>query len=186
MPAEVALDAVAQVTGTKLVFNNYAAPPDTRAIGLASAFRYGRTRVLHGRRSAGRGRREVCDCERSGEPALAQALYLINDEDIHTRLADPQGRLPKLLAAIPDDRQLIEELYLTALSRRPSAAELEKLMAHIKRASSREAALQDAALDPVERARVLCSSARIPTHSDCHRWTAVGYDGHARSSEDHP
>jgi hypothetical protein len=42
MPAEVALDAIAQTTGTQLVFNAYTARLGTRAIGLAVASRYGR------------------------------------------------------------------------------------------------------------------------------------------------
>jgi hypothetical protein len=142
MPAEVALDAVAHVTGTKLVFNNYSAPPDTRAIGLAPTFLYGRS--LYFMETFGRPpRREICSCERSGEPALTQALYLINDEDIHTRLADPRGRLPQLLTTLKDDRQLVEELYLMALSRRPTPAETDTVTAHINRAPSREAAMQD-------------------------------------------
>ena len=142
MPAEVALDAVAHVTGTKLVFNNYAAPPDTRAIGLAPTFLYGRSEYFM--ETFGRPRRrEVCSCERSGAPALSQALYLINDEDIQTRVADTRGRLPRLLSTIKDDRKLVEELYLTALSRHPRPDELAKVTAHMKKAPSREAAVQD-------------------------------------------
>jgi hypothetical protein len=65
MPAEVALDAIAQTTGTKLVFNNYAAPPDTRAIGMALSFRAGRPEYFM--ETFGRPpRREICSCERSG------------------------------------------------------------------------------------------------------------------------
>jgi hypothetical protein len=142
LPAEVALDAIAHVTGTRLIFNNYSAPPDVRAIGLAAPVRYGRSEYFM--ETFGRPpRREICSCERSGEPALTQALYLINDEDIQTRVADPRGRLPQLLKAIPDDRKLVEELYLLALSRPPSPHELEKVTAHVKRAPSREAAMQD-------------------------------------------
>jgi hypothetical protein len=142
MPAEVALDAVACVTGTQLVFNNYSAPPDTRAIGLAPSFRYGRSEYFMD--TFGRPpRREICSCERSSDPALAQALYLINDEDIHSRIADPKGRLPRLLDSGNDDASLVEELYLTALSRFPTLGELETAATYIAQAPSREAALQD-------------------------------------------
>jgi hypothetical protein len=142
MPAEVALDAVAQVTGTQLVFNYYSAPPGTRAIGLAPSFRYGRTEYFM--ETFGRPpRREICTCERSSDPALAQALYMINDDDIHSRIADPKGRLPQLLSSTQDDAHLAEELYLTALSRLPTAEESQQAIAFIQQASSRHAAFED-------------------------------------------
>lgn len=142
MPAEVALDALVQATGTKLVFNNYAAPPSTRAIGLAASVRFGKSEYFL--RTFGRPeRQQTCACERSNEPALAQALYLINDVDIHERIADPKGRLTGLLGKFRDDRQLIEELYLTCLTRYPTETELGKILAHVQKASSRQEAMQD-------------------------------------------
>jgi hypothetical protein len=142
MPAEVALDAIADVTGTKLDFNAYAAPPDTRAIGLAAPFNYGRAEYFM--QTFGRPpRRQPCVCERSGEPGLAQALFLINDEEVHRRITDTRGRLPQLLGEIEDDRKLIEELYLTALSRVPREDEMEKVTTYVSGAESREAAMQD-------------------------------------------
>jgi len=142
MPAEVALDAIAQVTGTKLAFSNYAAPPDTRAIGMALSFRAGKPEYFL--ETFGRPpRREICACERSGDPALSQALYLINDDEIHTRIADPKGRLVQMLQTLTTDRSLIEELYLTALSRYPQSDELEKVIVYLQQAPLREAAAQD-------------------------------------------
>jgi hypothetical protein len=142
MPAEVALDAIARATGTTLVFNNYAAPPGTRAIGLAAPVRYGRSEYFM--ETFGRPpRREICACERTGDPALAQALFLINDDDVLSRIADPKGQLPKLLASIADDRALVEELYLVTLSRRPSEEESAKTLAYLQQAESREAGVQD-------------------------------------------
>ena len=43
LPAEVALDAICQVTGTTLRLNGYAARPNPRAIGLAASTRYGKS-----------------------------------------------------------------------------------------------------------------------------------------------
>ena len=88
-------------------------------------------------------RREICACERSGEPALAQALYLINDDDVQSRIADPAGRLAKLLAELTDDRELVEELYLSTLSRRPRPEEIEKALAYLNRATTRAEGTQD-------------------------------------------
>jgi hypothetical protein len=143
MQAEVALDAVAQVTGTKLRFNNYIAPPDTRAIGLANALRVGQGEYFMD--IFGRPKREqTCACERSNEASLAQALFMINDADIHQRIADSTGRLATLLGRITDDRELIDEMYLTSLSRHPSADEMNSLLEYIGQADSRDEAMQDA------------------------------------------
>jgi hypothetical protein len=142
MPAEVTLDAIAQTTGTPLVFNSYTAPPGTRAIGLAVASRFGSLEYFMS--IFGRPQREqTCACERSNQPSLAQALFLINDNEIHTRIANPRGRLARLLKEISDDRELIEELYLTCLTRVPSASEVEKVMAYLEQSASREEAMQD-------------------------------------------
>ncbi len=142
MPAEVALDAIVQATGTKLVFNNYAAPPGTRAIGLAASVRFGKSEYFL--RTFGRPeRQQTCACERSNEPSLAQALYLINDADIHGRIADPKGRLADLQGKISDDRQLIDELYLSCLTRHPQPEETRQIMTYLQKASSRQDAMQD-------------------------------------------
>ena len=143
LPAEVALDAVAQVTGTKLHFNGYAAPAGTRAIGLANAVRVGEGEYfmdIFGRPK----RQQTCTCERSNQPSLAQALFMINDADVHGRVVDPDGRLAGLLKRIPDDRKLIEELYLTCLSRYPRGDEVNTLLAYLEQADTREEAFQDA------------------------------------------
>jgi hypothetical protein len=142
MPAEVVLDAIAQTTGTPLVFNSYTARPGTKAIGLAASSRFGRMEYftnIFGRPP----REQTCACERSNQPSLAQALFLINDDEIHTRIAAPKGRLTRLLEEIPDDGRLIEDLYLTCLSRRPRPEELETVLRYVRQADSREEAMQD-------------------------------------------
>ncbi len=142
MPAEVALDALAQVTGTKLVWNSYAAPPETRAIGLAASVRFGKSEYfmqIFGRPK----RQQTCACERSNEASLAQALFLLNDADVHARIGSGKGRLAKLLKTISGNRKLIEELYLTCLSRYPSPQETNQIIAHIGQSNSRREAMED-------------------------------------------
>jgi len=142
MPAEVALDAVAQVTGTKLRWNSYAAPPGVRAIGLAAPTRYGQMEYFL--EIFGRPKRvQTCACERSSDASLAQALFLINNEEMHSRIADDKGRLAKLLQTIKDDGRLIDELYLTTLSRHPKPAERKTVLQYLEESNSRESAMQD-------------------------------------------
>jgi hypothetical protein len=72
----------------------------------------------------GKPRREgVCECERMSDPNLTQALHTLNGDLVASKISSPRGRLAALLAAkkAPDD--IVTELYLTALSRRPTAEE---------------------------------------------------------------
>ena len=142
MPAEVLIDAVADVTG---VANNFGRVPRHRAVGQAmTAVRYSGDRPGYAMKIFGRPDREkTCDCERSDEPSVAQALYLINDRDVVSKLDDPGGRLARLLKQIPDNRELITELYLTALSRFPTADELQAQLEFVQQSPNREAGMKD-------------------------------------------
>lgn len=88
-------------------------------------------------------REKTCDCERSNEPSVAQALYLVNDEEILTKLNDPNGRLPQLLNSTEDNGQVIKELYLAALSRFPTDEELRIQSEYVEQASSRAGGMRD-------------------------------------------
>ena len=88
-------------------------------------------------------REKTCDCERSNEPSVAQALYLINDQDVLLKLDDASGRLPRLLKTVTDDRQLITELYLAALSRFPSKEELELQVKFVSEAEDRDSEMKE-------------------------------------------
>jgi hypothetical protein len=144
MPAEVIYDALSQVTGTTHEYSTTFVPPATRAIGLAPTFTFGRPTPEYALRIFGRPKREqTCACERSESASLAQALFLMNDVDVQTRISDPNSRLAQMLKSIAGDRELIEELYLSTLSRYPLPNELEQVFAYVQNSESRELALQD-------------------------------------------
>ena len=145
MPAEVVIDAVADVTGVPNNFGRIPKHSAHRAVGQAMpSLRYGASRGGYAMKIFGRPDREkTCDCERSNEPSVAQALYLVNDQDVLAKLDDRKGRLFGLIKTIKDDRALIDELYLTALSRHPTSDETAKHLRHIQAAASREAGLKD-------------------------------------------
>jgi hypothetical protein len=66
----------------------------------------------------------VCECERAPDPNLAQALHTLNGDVLALKLRDAKSRTSRLVAAgLPHD-QIAEELYLAALSRVPTDAEL--------------------------------------------------------------
>lgn len=143
MPAEVVLDAINQITGGTDRYSASNAPPGVRAINLApTRLRGGGPEYVLG--IFGRPlRTQTCDCERSTETGLAQAMYLLNDSDVNSKLNNPKGRLVKLLKQFPDDRALIEELYLDTLSRFPSDEETQKAIAFVKSFESRAVGMQD-------------------------------------------
>jgi hypothetical protein len=75
-------------------------------------------------------RADVCTCERVSDPNLAQALHTLNSEAITAKIASAKGRIAGLVAAKKLPAEVVTELYLAALSRRPTDAE-QKLCAEL-------------------------------------------------------
>ncbi|MBT4867918.1 MAG: DUF1553 domain-containing protein [Planctomycetaceae bacterium] len=128
MPAEVVLGSINQITGGQDRYSSSNAPAGTRAINLAlTRLRGGGPEYVLG--IFGRPlRTQQCDCERSSETGLAQAMYLLNDTDVNGKIGAAKGRLAKLIKEFSDDRKLIEELYLITLSRFPSDDEMRRTL----------------------------------------------------------
>ena len=88
-------------------------------------------------------RESPCECERTSEVSLGQALNLMNGATISDAINDPNGRLPKLVESTPDNGKLVEEIYLAAFSRYPTKVETERAVKHITTASNRLEGAQD-------------------------------------------
>mgnify|MGYP002623975449 CR=1 FL=1 len=118
--AEVLLDAISQVTNTKNKFRGL--PLGARAVQIAD----GNTSTYF-LSTFGRARREsVCSCEVKMEPNLSQALHLLNGQTLQSKIQ--QGRLSETwLKENKNPRQIIEDLYIRCLTRKPTAAEMKKL-----------------------------------------------------------
>ncbi len=119
MPAEVLLDAISQATGVPSKFDGV--PVGTRAIELWDSKLQHPFLRLFGRPE----RKTACECERASEPSVGQVLHLMNSPEIYARLNHQGGRVSKLVRETPEPRRLIEELYLTFLSRFPTDSELQ-------------------------------------------------------------
>lgn len=145
MPAEVLMDAIADVTGVANDFGPLPKDQPQRAVGQAMPpLRYGSTRGGYAMKIFGRPDREkTCDCERSNEPSVAQALYLINDVEVLGKINNLKGTLPKLLKSMADDGELITQLYLATLARFPTEAERDAHRQHVSAASSRAEGMKD-------------------------------------------
>jgi hypothetical protein len=145
MPAEVLIDAIAQATGVPNNFGRLPKDQPQLAVGQAMpSVRYSFGRSGYPMKIFGRPDREkTCDCERSNEPSVAQALYLINDQELLSKLEDRKGKLSELLKSVEDNRALITELYLGALSRFPSEQELKWQSDYVAAAASRNDGMKD-------------------------------------------
>jgi hypothetical protein len=87
----------------------------------------------------------ACECERSSETTLGQTFQLISSPEMNSLLTASSNRLSRLLASGAPDAGMVDELYWAALSRPPSARELERATELLKEASDRRRALEDIA-----------------------------------------
>jgi hypothetical protein len=122
LPAEVILDAVSQVTGVPQEFPGY--PKGTRALQLSDSQVASYFLTAFGRPE----RVQTCACERQQEPSIPQALHLSNGDTINQKLRAPGGTIDRFLAEGLSDDQVLEQLTLAALSRRPTEAERARVL----------------------------------------------------------
>ena len=138
--AEVLHDAVAQVTQVPSIFktkNPYdqgdkgdAFPAGWRAVQLPDV-----NTDSYFTRAFGRPLREqTCSCERTVEPNVTQALHLANGDTINAKLHDVSGVVAKIAAAGKPAEAWIEDAYLAAMSRLPTATEKEAVSAALAEA----------------------------------------------------
>ena len=135
--AEPLLDALDQVTGSQTKFKNL--PLGTRAIELPDA-EYPNVFL---NTFAKPRRTSVCECERVQDQTLVATLHLLNGETISTKLADKNGRVAKLLAAKMPEKEFIEELFLAAWCRKPTAEEYDAALKYVKSGESPQAGYSD-------------------------------------------
>ena len=122
--AEVLLDVISGVTETRNKFKGL--PLGARAVQIADGNVSTYFLTTFGRAS----RETVCSCEVKMEPNLSQALHLLNGDTVNNRIR--QGNVVKKLldGGLAAD-EIIVDLYIRCLSRRPTGTELERLMGQV-------------------------------------------------------
>lgn len=134
--AEILLDCLSQVTGTKNKFQGL--PLGARAVQIADG-----TVSTYFLKTFGRASRDsVCACEVVMEPSLSQALHLLNGENTHQKLQDG-GVVKKLLGKTDKPEEVLADLYWRCLARPPTPAETKGLMAYIASDTNKQEALDD-------------------------------------------
>jgi hypothetical protein len=89
------------------------------------------------------GRQIVCECERTSQPNIAQALHLLNGDFLNKKINAPSGRLEALIKVKKEVPAIIEELYLVTLSRLPRPEELQRAQQWVREAGNSREGLQD-------------------------------------------
>ena len=139
LEAEVLLDAVCQTTGVEEKFRFV--PKGGRAIQLWDSNAEHYLLKIFGRPV----RATACDCERISEPTVSQVLHVLNSPEIQSKLSHQAGRLVALQKDYSQDEPLVEQLYLTFFSRRPTESEQQVAVNFIKSQSDRQQATEDLA-----------------------------------------
>jgi hypothetical protein len=137
LPAEPLLDAICQATEMPEKFAGM--PIGTRAVQLPDGD------ANHPfLKTFGQPARELaCECERESDSNLAQALQLINGPTVNEKLRNANNRIGKLLAKKSSDPVMLEELYLSTLSRMPTSEDVKVSMEHLAKSTDKRKAWED-------------------------------------------
>jgi len=111
LPAQVLLDAIAAVTESPEPFPGR--PRGSRAVELWDNRMPSYFLDIFGRSE----RLSPCLCGQSSEPTMAQCLHLMNAPEVEAKLADPSGRVARLLKENKSEAEIVDELCLAALGR---------------------------------------------------------------------
>lgn len=95
----------------------------------------------------------VCECERSNQISLGQSLAMTNGVEIRDKIASPSNRLSGYIEQLENglagdrsahkEEQIVEDLFLRALSRKPSERELSVSLEALRSAEDRRSVLED-------------------------------------------
>ena len=134
--AEVLLDAITQVTDTRNKFSGL--PLGARAVQIAN----GNTSTYF-LTTFGRATREtVCSCEVKMEPNLSQALHLLNGDTVQNKIQEGE-LIKRRLAEGKSPAEIIDELYIRCLCRKPSEEERQNLTQILAEETEQPGALED-------------------------------------------
>jgi hypothetical protein len=126
MDAEVLIDAINKITGTSDLYTSPIPEPFTYiptskpAIAIADGSITSPFLALFGRSARATGMQN----ERNNKPIPAQWLYMLNSSQIQGKL-DRGPKLKDIFQSGRKPEEIVEELYLTVLSRKPTPAEVE-------------------------------------------------------------
>ncbi|MCB1235449.1 MAG: DUF1553 domain-containing protein, partial [Verrucomicrobiae bacterium] len=138
LPAEVLLDAVGDVTRRPETFQGL--PAGARAVQQWNHKMSSPFLDAFGRPNSSAD----CPCERDRSGSVVQALHLMNSKQLQAKLADAAGWAADLAKSPDSDEGIVDDIYLTALSRPPAAEEKTVALAYFKtEGATRQTAIED-------------------------------------------
>ena len=140
LPAEVLYDAVNRATGAVSRFPGV--PAGTRAAELpdSGVELPGGFLATFGRPA----RESACECERSGGLQLGPVMALVSGPTIGDAIGDPGNDIARLVGTLPDDRKLVDELFLRVLNRPATGAEVDSCLGEFSEIQADHARLAEA------------------------------------------
>ncbi len=145
LAAEVLSDAIADVTQVRdkyseIAMNDGSTEKTSFYTNSARALQlYDSTVNSYFLKTFGRNQREItCECERSNQPSLVQALHLSNGTAINDKLAAKDGRVSSLLAENHPPEKLVQQAWMLALGRQPSSSEQSQFVQMLSEADPAE------------------------------------------------
>ncbi len=148
LSAEALLDALAQVTGTNVIFEGHEETKRAGQLPSLPVLRRGKqaqnANTYRFLRLFGKPERLLsCDCERSESTTVAQALNLIAGDIVNKAIEQRDNRLGKLLKDNRPNSVILEEFYLACLCRLPTQAEITTILPSVERTANRREAWED-------------------------------------------
>jgi len=154
LSAEVILDAYSDISLVPTPFTvvslgptggtaNASYPLGTRAMQLPDSQLVSRFLDSFGRAE----RLQTCSCERATDASVGQALHLNNGQTLNDKLRDAKSRLSNWQATKKSDAEIVSSLFELALSRTPTAKELQQFTSLLYESSKDSKSRQDALED---------------------------------------
>jgi hypothetical protein len=146
LDAEVLIDAIDQITGTTEEYSSQTPepftfiPPEERSIALADGSITSSFLEMFGRPARDTG----MESERNNKPTAAQRLHLLNSTHIRRKIE--QGpNMQAIARSGKTGREVLDNLYLAVLSRKPTDKEVADLSAYAEAGHSKREVAVDTA-----------------------------------------
>lgn len=138
LSAEVLLDGISQVLDVPTVFPGGPGvfPEGMRAVNLPDENVRFNFLDVFGRPA----RTSACECERTVDPALSQALELVNSKEIQRKLTDKNGYIEQLASNQKTHSDNVREIFVRTLSRPPRVSEVESAVKYLNSEKNRHEA----------------------------------------------
>lgn len=143
--AEQVVDVLNSALGVDERFTGQELAPDgTKMVEMGTSRFNNNPNLAYVLRIFGRPpRTTACDCERAMEPALPQTLFRMSDPAMLAKFTDAKGRATALAKTKLTNEELVGEMFLATLTRKPNAEEKEAALSHLTGAKTRAEGITD-------------------------------------------